>query len=114
MIELVGAQIADLRELQRLCAELESETVIIGALAYQIHFPDEDRHTRDIDCAVALDLEDFEVLRQRLLMRSWNQAAHLEHRWLSPGGLRPGAKAANTGRWARPSRSAERPRQPFD
>ncbi len=63
MPELTDNQIADLRVLQRRCAALGAELVIIGAIAYQIHFPAESRHTGDIDFAVALDLTNSQ---------SWN------------------------------------------
>ena len=35
MIELTEAQIDDLAELQQLCLELNSDLVIVGAIAYQ-------------------------------------------------------------------------------
>src|ERR1700722_15865189 len=62
MPELTDNQIADLRVLQHRCAALGAELVIIGAIAYQIHFPAESRHTGDIDFAVALDLDEFAEL----------------------------------------------------
>ena len=49
-----------------------AQLVIIGAIAYQIHFPGQDRHTRDIDFAVALDLSEFAVLSTRLCALGWN------------------------------------------
>ena len=49
MPELTDNQIADLRVLQEHCRALGAEFVIIGAIAYQIHFPAESRHTGDID-----------------------------------------------------------------
>jgi len=57
MPELTENQIADLRALQDHCRSLGADLVIIGAIAYQVHFPREDRHPGDIDFAVALDLE---------------------------------------------------------
>ena len=65
MPELTDNQIADLRVLQHRCAALGAELVIIGAIAYQIHFPAESRHTGDIDFAVALDLDEFAELERR-------------------------------------------------
>jgi len=44
MPELTDNQIADLRVLQHRCAALGADLVIIGAIAYQIHFPAESRH----------------------------------------------------------------------
>jgi predicted nucleotidyltransferase len=86
MVELTAAQIADLHELQQLCAELQTEVVIIGAIAYQYHFPREDRHTGDIDSAVALDLDDFAELERRLLAAHWRRTPNREHRWRSARG----------------------------
>jgi predicted nucleotidyltransferase len=86
MIELTEAQVMDLLELQQVCSELQSDLVIVGAIAYQYYFPDEERHTGDIDLAVALDLEDFDELRQRLLAMGWGNAAAREHRWVSQRG----------------------------
>jgi predicted nucleotidyltransferase len=86
MIDLTEAQITDLAELQQLCSELQSELVIVGAIAYQQYFPDEERHTGDIDLAVALDLEDFDELKQRLLAMGWSNIPAREHRWVSQRG----------------------------
>ncbi len=86
MVELTEAQIADLHQLQQFCAELKAELVIIGAIAYQYHFPREDRHTADIDSAVALDLDDFAELERRLQTANWTRTANREHRWRSPRG----------------------------
>lgn len=60
--------------------------MIIGAIAYQVHFPREDRHTGDIDFAVALDLDEFAELERRLLADKWIRLANREHRWRSPRG----------------------------
>lgn len=73
MVELTTEQIADLCELQQFCAELKADLVIIGAIAYQYHFPHEDRHTGDIDSAVALDLDDFAELEKRLQVGKWRR-----------------------------------------
>jgi len=59
MVELTDNQIADLAVLRDHCAALGAELVVIGAIAYQVHFPKESRHTADIDFAVALDLAEF-------------------------------------------------------
>jgi len=86
MPEFTDSQIADLRVLQKHCGALEAELVIIGAIAYQIHFPAESRHTRDIDFAVALDLDKFAELDRRLLADGWVRFANREHRWRSAPG----------------------------
>ena len=86
MPELTDNQIADLRVLQKHCGALGAEFVIIGAIAYQIHFPAESRHTGDIDFAVALDLDGFAELERRLLADGWVRFANREHRWRSANG----------------------------
>jgi predicted nucleotidyltransferase len=86
VVELTEAQITDLHRLQQFCAELKAELVIIGAIAYQYHFPREHRHTGDIDSAVALDLDDFAELERRLQAAEWTRTANREHRWRSPRG----------------------------
>lgn len=45
MIELTQTEIDDLRDLHQLCAELKADLAIIGAIAYQIHFPGEERES---------------------------------------------------------------------
>jgi len=86
MPELTDNQIADLRALQNNCAELGAEIVVIGAIAYQVHFPAESRQTGDIDFAVALDLDEFAELERRLVADGWVRFAHREHRWRSVQG----------------------------
>lgn len=86
MPELTENQIADLRALEEHCRALGADLVIIGAIAYQVHFPREDRHTGDIDFAVALDLDEFAELERRLLADKWIRLANREHRWRSPRG----------------------------
>jgi predicted nucleotidyltransferase len=84
MPELTAAQIADLRALRDHCVVLGAELVIIGAIAYQVHFPGELRHTGDIDFAVALD--EFAELERRLQADGWIRFANREHRWRSAQG----------------------------
>ena len=86
MIELSKSEIDDLRHLNRLCAQLKAEFAIIGAIAYKIHFPDEERHTIDIDFAVALELADFAELCARLKESGWTQTPKQEQRWRSTRG----------------------------
>jgi predicted nucleotidyltransferase len=59
---------------------------IIGAVAFQAFYPNRDRYTRDIDLAVALDFEDFNLMQAELSQRGWKQEERREHRWHSPGG----------------------------
>jgi predicted nucleotidyltransferase len=86
MPELTAAQITDLGALRDHCAALGADLVIIGAIAYQVHFPGELRHTGDIDFAVALDLNEFAELERRLQRDGWIQFANREHRWRSAQG----------------------------
>ena len=80
MVELTQEQIADLHQLLHFCTELNTDLVIIGAIAYQYHFPQEERHTGDIDSAVALDLSDFAQLEKRLQAAKWTRTTNREHR----------------------------------
>src|SRR6266404_2278124 len=86
MITLTAAQVEDLGQLQYLCKELKAELVIIGAIAYQHNFPNEARHTSDIDTVVALDLDDFAELEKRLQAGGWSRRSNQEHRWRSARG----------------------------
>jgi predicted nucleotidyltransferase len=86
MPELTDSQIADLRALRDHCGALGADLVVIGAIAYQVHFPEESRHTGDIDFAVALDLDEFAELERRLLADGWIRFANREHRWRSVQG----------------------------
>jgi len=86
MPELSASQIADLQALHNHCQALGADLVIIGAIAYQLHLPGEDRHTSDIDFAVALDLDEFAKLERRLLVDGWIRFANREHRWRSSQG----------------------------
>lgn len=83
MIALSQEQIDDLRELQGHCEQLKTEFVVIGAIAYQCSFPNESRHTGDIDIAVALDLPDFGEMEKRLQSDGWTRNPTREHRWRS-------------------------------
>jgi predicted nucleotidyltransferase len=80
MPELTAAQIADLGVLRDHCVVLGADLVVIGAIAYQVHFPGELRHTGDIDFAVALDLNEFAELERRLQADGWIRFANREHR----------------------------------
>src|SRR5690348_16100870 len=86
MPELNQDQTTDLRLLQQFCDELQADLVIIGAVAYQVHFPNEPRHTADVDLAVALDLDNFAKLEKRIEEATWARVPHREHRWRSERG----------------------------
>jgi predicted nucleotidyltransferase len=83
MVELSPFAIEDLKQLREVCTLLGAECVLIGAVAFQAHFPDEGRHTKDVDVAVALNLESFHLLRKELTSRGWTQRRHREHEWKS-------------------------------
>jgi hypothetical protein len=88
MVELTAGQIADLRALRDHCAALGADLVIIGAIAYQVHFPGELRHTGDIDFAVALDLNEFAELERRLQADGWIRFQFAQEREpLVPGSI---------------------------
>ena len=67
MPERTDNQIADLRVLQNHCGALGAELIVIGAIAYQVYFPAESRHTGDIDFGIALDLYDSRNLNADFL-----------------------------------------------
>ena len=85
-MRLSEAQRAALSELNDICRNRNTEAVIIGAVAFQAFYPNRDRYTRDIDLAVALDFEDFNLMQAELSQRGWKQEQRREHRWHSPGG----------------------------
>ncbi len=85
-MRLSEAQLAALSELNDICRDRHTEAVIIGAVAFQAFYPNRDRYTRDIDLAVALDFEDFNLMQAELSKKGWKQEKRREHRWLSPAG----------------------------
>lgn len=86
MIELSPAQVSDLAELAEICSLLRTEVVVIGAVAYATFVDDANRHTGDVDVAVALDMDDFQQLRRLLAERNWTQRPQRENRWYGPRG----------------------------
>jgi predicted nucleotidyltransferase len=84
MIPLSESQREDVRDLLTLCRPFGADVVIIGAVAYQLLIDDDDRHTRDIDLALALDLDDFARLEAVLARNNWQRSERLEHRWTTP------------------------------
>jgi predicted nucleotidyltransferase len=82
---LTHEQTVDLAQLQALAGQRGAEVVIIGAAAL-LCFVDLGRFTRDIDLAVALDLEDFETFSRELTAHGWMQEPGMEHRWRGPRG----------------------------
>src|SRR5436305_13284984 len=79
-------QVTDLISLKQHCQQMGADLVVIGAIAFQVHFPGESRQTADIDLAVALDLNEFAELEKRLKADGWARTANREHRWKSTFG----------------------------
>jgi predicted nucleotidyltransferase len=86
MPELSKTQVTDLLSLKQRCQQLGADPVVIGAIAFQVHFPEESRHTGDIDFAVPLDLNAFAELETLLKLDGWTRTANREHRWRSSSG----------------------------
>lgn len=87
MIELSKAELDDLRNFKELCGQMNADIVIVGAIAYQLHFSDDELKTADIDFAIALDLVDFVKLQAALSRIGWNQDPKREERWRSRHGV---------------------------
>jgi predicted nucleotidyltransferase len=83
---LTPAQSDDLKSLRRLCRSQSTPVVVIGALAYQAFITGSDRHTVDVDVAVAIDLDRFEVFKEKLIGQGWERDRHQEQRWRGPNG----------------------------
>ena len=86
MIELSKAEIDDLRELTQLCEQMKADLVVVSAIAYQLHYSDDELKTGDLDFAVALDLIDFAKLQADLSAMGWAQDPKREERWRSKHG----------------------------
>lgn len=82
-LELTQDQIDDIREIRDLCAEFKVDFVIIGAIAFKLYFPDEDRFTEDIDTTIALDLDKFWEFTRSLEESGWKRDPIQEQRWRS-------------------------------
>ncbi len=80
--------VAAATQLKNLCDSLNTEMVIIGAMAYLMWIQDPSRHTLDIDVAVAVDLDDYHRLTLLLQAAGWEQESKREHRWTTPEGVR--------------------------
>ncbi|HXU40500.1 MAG TPA: hypothetical protein VN937_29355 [Blastocatellia bacterium] len=97
MIELSKVEIDDLRDFKELCGQMNADIVIVGAIAYQLHFSDDELKTGDIDFAIALDLVEFAKLQAALSSIGWDNDPKREERWRSKHGalldLIPAGKA---------------------
>jgi predicted nucleotidyltransferase len=81
---LTPDQIGDLATIRKICEELGADLVVIGATALLLSIGDIGRFTRDVDLTVALDLDEFAQLTDRMTGSGWKQASKLEHRWVAP------------------------------
>jgi predicted nucleotidyltransferase len=80
---LTPDQIADLATIRNICDELDADLVVIGATSLLLLVGDLGRFTRDLDLTVALDLDEFGRLADRLTAAGWKRAPNLEHRWIA-------------------------------
>ncbi len=71
MSVLLPEQVDALRSLERACRELEADVVVIGAIAYRAWVANDYRTTEDVDAAVALDMDEFSRLTERLVADGW-------------------------------------------
>jgi predicted nucleotidyltransferase len=81
---LTPNQMADLAAIGEICAELGADLVLIGAMSLLVSMGDIGRFTRDVDLTVALDLDEFARLTDRLTAAGWTRTPRLEHRWIAP------------------------------
>lgn len=77
-------QMADLVAINEICGQLEAALVLIGAMSLIVSMDDIGRFTRDVDLTVALDLDEFALLTDRLTTAGWTRVPRLEHRWIAP------------------------------
>jgi predicted nucleotidyltransferase len=87
MIELLPEQVEAVRQLKRACQEAGVDAVIIGATAYRVWI-DDDRRTQDVDVALAVDIDQFGSLTDRLQAAGWTPDPRREERWVTQGGAR--------------------------
>jgi predicted nucleotidyltransferase len=82
-MSLLPEQADAMRELQAVCHESQVDVVIIGAIALRVWLADDYRATEDVDAALALDLDEFPRVTERLEALGWRQDSRREHRWYS-------------------------------
>jgi predicted nucleotidyltransferase len=80
---LTNEQIEDMTGLRFIARQFSAEMVIIGAAALRC-FIELGRFTRDIDVAVALELDDFAAFSAELQTQGWKAEPAREHRWRGP------------------------------
>ena len=94
---LTPNQIADLAAISEICAKLQADLVVIGAMSLLVCLTDIRRFTRDVDLTVALDLDEFGVLTDRLSAAGWAGTAHgASMDRVSPDHRRPSAGRPQT------------------
>lgn len=81
---LTPDQISDLSAIRKICDEMGTDVVVIGATALLLSIGDLGRFTRDVDLTVSLDLSEFGQLIQRLSATGWKRVLGVEHRWIGP------------------------------
>lgn len=101
-------QAADFVSLQRVVLHLDSDLVVVGAMAYRAFFPESARHTEDIDVAIAMDLDDLDRVESAFAAVGWTRDANQEQRWRGPNATRmdilpagPKLRAAGRLTWPR-------------
>jgi predicted nucleotidyltransferase len=101
-------QAADFASLQRVVANLGSDLVVVGAMAYRAFFPDSTRHTEDVGVAIAMELDDLARVESALAAGGWTRDANQDQRWRGPSSARmdilpagPSLRAAGHLTWPR-------------
>ncbi len=69
-------QVDALRQLKGACDNLDTELVVIGALAYRVLVGNHRRSTEDVDVAVDLDLDELRRLAEILESQGWEWRYH--------------------------------------
>lgn len=88
MTTLLPEQVDAVGQVQDICASLDVDVVVIGAIAYRLWVDDQHRTTEDVDLAVALDLVGLSRLTDLLVSGRWHRDPRREQRWISPRGAR--------------------------
>jgi predicted nucleotidyltransferase len=73
--------------LKQACDEAQVDTVVVGATAYRVWI-DDDRHTEDVDVAIALDVDRISIVTNHLVGHGWIPDKRREERWLTRNGAR--------------------------
>lgn len=87
-MNLSESQRQDVADLLELCRTFNVDAIIIGATAYRLLMEDDQRHTLDIDLALALDVDAFLRFEVALTAMNWQHSSHEEQRWTTARGNR--------------------------